>query len=53
MFPKPFWGFVVIIVVVPVRNIHCQACKFLKCLSQNLNWVSFNFVTEYFIVFEV
>jgi len=34
MFPKPFCGFVVILVVVLVRNVLCQAYEFLKCLSQ-------------------
>jgi len=37
MFPKLFcaqnsFGFVIILVAVPVRSAHCQDCEFWKCL---------------------
>jgi len=34
MLPKLLCGFVVILVVLPVKSIHYQAYKFFKCLSQ-------------------
>jgi len=34
MFPKALCGFVVLLVVVPVGSVHCQGCKFLKCLAR-------------------